>query len=49
MKKETKDLSAIDASRFSQLEQLISPDMAEWALQKTYEFARLMSYYCFCL
>ncbi len=44
MEKEMKDLSAMDASRFSQLQQLISPDMVEWALQKTYEFARLMSY-----
>ena len=45
MEKEMKDLSVMDASRFSQLQQLISPDMVEWALQKTYEFARLMSYY----
>ena len=39
------ELSTMDTSRLSQLEQLISPDMLEWALQKTYEFARLMSYY----
>jgi len=42
---EMNELSPNDASRFSQLEQIISPDMVEWALQKTYEFARLMSYY----
>ena len=39
------ELSTMDTSRLSQLEQLISPDILEWALQKTYEFARLMSYY----
>ncbi len=39
------DLSEKDADQFRQLQQLISPDMVEWALQKTYEFARLMSYY----
>ena len=27
------------------IEQLISSDVMEWALQRTYEFARLMSYY----
>ncbi len=40
-----KDLSEKDANQFRQLEELISPDMVEWALQKTYEFERLMSYY----
>ena len=39
------ELSTMDISRLSQLEQLISPDILEWALQKIYEFARLMSYY----
>ncbi len=33
MEKEMKDLSVMDASRISQLQQLISPDMVEWALQ----------------
>ena len=42
---EMNELPPNDASRFSQLEQMISPGMVEWALQKTYEFARLMSYY----
>ena len=32
---EMNELSPTDASRFSQLEQMISPGMVEWALQKT--------------
>ncbi len=40
-----RDLSQKDADQFRQLQQLISPDMVEWALQKTYEFECLMSYY----
>lgn len=38
-------MNEADNNEIRQFEQLISPDMIELALQKTYEFARLMSYY----
>lgn len=39
------DLIMRDEDRLVQMRSLMSEDMVEWALQKTFEFAQLMSYY----
>ena len=39
------DLPASDSQNLTRIQSLVSPDLMEWAMQKTYDFARLMSYY----
>ena len=39
------DVTMRDEDRLVQMRSLMSEDMVEWALQKTFEYAQLMSYY----
>lgn len=39
------DLTVQRENQLNQLQSMVSTDMVEWALQKTYDFAKLMSYY----
>ena len=39
------DLTEHRESQLKQLQSMVNTDMVEWALQKTYDFAKLMSYY----
>ena len=39
------EMSIQDKDNLLQIQSMVNENMVEWALQKTYEYAKLMSYY----